>query len=226
LKLNRQIKHFIRLLIATVGCIFFYGLFVRLGLLMPLSVVPQMFAVERPVHVAAEPFVHSESAQVLATLLDNRTDLNRADLSKVTLLVEKAQRRLTVFYNLEPVKSYPIVLGGSPDGDKFREGDQKTPEGIYHVRDLYPHPDWSKFIWLDYPTPQDWREHFQAKLTGKIGPLTSIGSEIGIHGLPDGADGMIDQRVDWTWGCVSLKNADVDELYAVIQTDALVEIVP
>jgi len=221
LKLNRRIKFFIRLLIATVGGIFFYGLFVQLGLLMPLSTVPQMFAAEQPVHVAVEPVVSIGEGQSLATLLGNRTDPDR-----VTLLVEKAQRRLTVFYNLEPVKSYSVVFGGDPDGDKFREGDQKTPEGIYHVRDLYPHPDWSKFIWLDYPTPQDWREHFQAKFAGTIGPLTSIGSEIGIHGVPNGGDGMIDQRVDWTWGCVSLKNAEVDELYAVIQTGTLVEITP
>lgn len=188
---------------------------------MPLSAVPQLFSEEQPVHVGSVQPNRMKEGQDLVALLGDRTDP-----IKTTLLVEKAKRRLTLFYDLVPIKSYSVVLGGSPDGDKFREGDQKTPEGVYHIRDLYPHPDWSKFIWLDYPTSQDWREHLQAKPSGEIAPLASIGSEIGIHGVPDGGDGMIDRRVDWMWGCVSLKNDDVDELYAYLQVDTLVEIVP
>lgn len=42
-----------------------------------------------------------------------------------------------MFYELAPIKSYSVVFGGSPRGDKFREGDQKTPEGVYRVRDRY-----------------------------------------------------------------------------------------
>ena len=206
---------------AVVGSLFFYGLFVHLGLLMPLSVVPDLLTAEQSVHVEFGQTDLVGDGQRLVALLGDRADLNN-----ISLLVEKNRRHLTVFYDLEPVKSYPVVFGGSPEGDKFREGDQRTPEGVYHIRDLYPHPDWSKFIWLDYPTPQDWREHFQAKFSGEIGPLISIGSEIGIHGVPAGGDGMIDRRVDWTWGCVSLKNDDVDELYAYLQVGTLIEIVP
>ncbi len=226
MKLGHRAKYFVRLLTLTVVGVVFYGLFVQLGLLMPLSTVPKLFVAEQPLHAVAAQAGRLEQGQALGTTDLSTVLADHTALSKITLLVEKSRRRLTVFYDLEPVKAYPVVFGSAPEGDKFREGDQKTPEGIYHVRDLYPHPDWSKFIWLDYPTPQDWREHLQAKLSGKIGPLTSIGSEIGIHGVPDGGDGMIDQRVDWTWGCVSLKNADVDELYAFLQAGTLVEIVP
>ena len=148
------------------------------------------------------------------------------DKEKISILVEKSDYRLTVFYNLEPVKTYSVVFGSEPVGDKFAEGDRKTPEGIYRVRDLYPHPEWSRFIWLDYPTPQDWREHTQAKLAGVISPTATIGSEIGIHGVPEGADGLIDSRNNWTWGCVSLKNSDVDEIYSVVQQGTVIEVVP
>lgn len=40
------------------------------------------------------------------------------------------------------------------------------------------------------------------------------------------ADGLIDTRSDWTWGCISLKNADVDEIYAYLSHGSIVEILP
>ncbi len=151
---------------------------------------------------------------------------NDFEADKVSVLVEKSKYKLTVLYDNQPIRSYPIVLGGSPVGDKRAEGDLKTPEGIYPVRALYPHPKWSKFIWLDYPNEQDWEEHLQAKQSGEIPPDATIGSEVGIHGVPVGTDSAIDRRSNWTWGCVSLKNKDIDEIYTVIKQGTLVEIVP
>ena len=37
---------------------------------------------------------------------------------------------------------------------------------------------------------------------------------------------LIEQRSNWTWGCISLKNRDVDELYRFVGDGTLVEIVP
>jgi lipoprotein-anchoring transpeptidase ErfK/SrfK len=37
---------------------------------------------------------------------------------------------------------------------------------------------------------------------------------------------MVDNRTNWTWGCPSLKNQDVDELYKVVKIGTLVEVVP
>ena len=65
-------------------------------------------------------------------------------------------------------------------------------------QDLYPHPDWSKFIWLDYPNHDSWHKHLQTKKSGKIGRFDAIGSEIGIHGVPNNGDYMIDEGLNWT----------------------------
>ncbi|MGD1849861.1 MAG: murein L,D-transpeptidase family protein [Cyanophyceae cyanobacterium] len=143
----------------------------------------------------------------------------------VTILVEKSKYRLTIFRDRKPIKSYPVVFGGSPEGDKLREGDQKTPEGVYFVRDLYPHVGWSKFIWLDYPRAESWREHFQAKFSGHLAWNAPIGGEIGIHGIPEGSESDIEKRSNWTLGCVSLTNEDVDEIYEFIGSGTLIEIV-
>lgn len=148
------------------------------------------------------------------------------DKSQTAILIEKSNYQLTLYYQNQPIKSYPVVFGGSPVGDKLREGDYKTPEGIFQIRDLYPHPSWSKFIWLDYPNQESWRKHLEAKKAGKIKPSDTVGSEIGIHGAPQNRDYLIDQQSNWTWGCISLKNKDVDEIYSVIQTGTKVEIIP
>lgn len=145
---------------------------------------------------------------------------------QISLFIEKSKYRLTVFDQGQPVKSYRMVLGPNPTGDKQREGDLKTPEGLFRIRDLYPHPTWSKFIWLDYPTPQSWKKHFLAKVSGDIGLLDSIGGQVGIHGVPSNAESWIESQKNWTWGCVSLTNSDVDEIYSVIGKGTVVEIVP
>ncbi|NEP63136.1 MAG: L,D-transpeptidase [Symploca sp. SIO2G7] len=213
---------------ALFGCgAAFYFLLNRLGFVMPISEIPSVLCLtscnpKQPVHPSMEGEQLLNYQQSLQELLPE----DDVEPEKVSILIEKSNYRLTVFYNLQPIKSYPVVLGSNPTGDKLHEGDRKTPEGIYHIRDLYPHPSWSKFIWLDYPTPQSWREHFRAKLEGKINWLLPIGGEIGIHGVPTGMDTLIEQRSNWTWGCPSLKNSDVDEIYQFVGRGSLVEIVP
>lgn len=148
------------------------------------------------------------------------------DKSKTSILIEKSQYRLTIYYNKKPIKSYPVVFGENFQGDKLHEGDYRTPEGIFRIKDLYPHSQWSKFMWLDYPNAASWKKHLQEKTQGYINFFLPIGGAVGIHGVPQGDDEIIDKRQNWTWGCPSLKNQDVDEIYEVVQKGTLVEILP
>lgn len=166
------------------------------------------------------PTAALNSDKVLSELLP--TDFDKA---LVTLLVEKSQYRLTVFYAQRAIKSYPVVFGSEPVQDKRYEGDGATPEGIFSIRNLYPHARWSKFLWVDYPTEYSWQKHHASKAAGEIPAEAAIGSEIGIHGVPDDKNSLIETRSNWTRGCVALKNPDIDELYEVSSKGMLVEIV-
>lgn len=170
-------------------------------------------------HAPSEAMLHAD--QPLSGLLPPAYAPER-----ISLLVEKARYRLTVYYGETALKSYPVVLGPDPVSDKRREGDGATPEGVFHLRNLYPHAKWSKFMWVDYPTAESWQRFEAAKAAGEIPADATIGGEIGIHGVPDQDDALIERRVNWTAGCVSLKTADIDELYAVSRKGMLVEIVP
>lgn len=145
------------------------------------------------------------------------------DRQKISVLIEKSQYRLTLHYNQKPIKSYPVVFGRA-QGDKQREGDLKTPEGILRIQDKYPHPNWSKFLWLDYPTAQSQCKHDRAKQQRKISPTSTVGSEVGIHGVPQNGDWMIKGQKNWTLGCPALTTQAINELYEVVEKGTIVEI--
>ncbi len=151
-------------------------------------------------------------------------DLKKLDKKAIAIVVEKSKYKLTVYYQKKPIKSYAIVLGGNPKDDKLREGDKRTPEGIFHVKNLYYHSEWSKFILLDYPTQDSWRKFSQAKARGEVKAYDGIGGEIGVHGVEKGQDWLIDRKINWTLGCISLKNKDVDEIYPLLQRGTTIEI--
>ncbi len=146
------------------------------------------------------------------------------DKYKVSLLAEKSKYKLTVFYDKKPLKSYPVVLGQNPVDDKLKEGDSCTPEGRFKIKAHYKHPHWSKFLWLNYPTVDSWKKYNLAKMNGKLKFTDSIGGQIGIHGVPDNDDTLIEKRINWTSGCISLKTKDINELYEIIKDGTIVEI--
>jgi murein L,D-transpeptidase YafK len=138
------------------------------------------------------------------------------------LVVHKLSRKLTLYQGITPLKSFPIVLGNDPYNDKLCQGDACTPEGVYHIRAKYPHARWDKFIWLDYPNTQNWLKFSQAKQAGKLPPDADIGGQVGIHGTEDPTRNLSGQN--WTKGCVSLFNKDLDELYPLVNDKTLVVI--
>ena len=147
-------------------------------------------------------------------------------LDSLWLLVDKSDYSLEVRYQDSSLKSYSVVFGGDPVGDKRREGDQRTPEGTFSIRDAYPHEKWQYFLWVDYPTEDSWEKHRLAKARGEIPPDARIGGEIGIHGVPEGYDSAIRYRQNWTLGCVSLTSGDITELYQLVGKGTKVVIRP
>lgn len=134
----------------------------------------------------------------------------------VDILIDKSDYKLSVFFADKLIKEYNVVFGGNPVDDKEKEGDKCTPEGVFGIRDKYPHARWSKFIWIDYPNAESWKKFNQRRAKGIIKENESIGGEVGIHGVPEGMDYLIDEKQNWTLGCISLKNKDVDEIYPFI----------
>ncbi|MCB0764065.1 MAG: L,D-transpeptidase [Flavobacteriales bacterium] len=134
----------------------------------------------------------------------------------MTFRVDKSDRRFAVFAGEHLLRTYPCVLGEVPEGDKQMQGDRRTPEGEFGIRSKRMHEKWHAFVWVDYPNAESRRRFAERKRTGAIPAGAAIGGEIGIHGVPEGMDHWIDMGQDWTWGCIALRNADLDEIYPFI----------
>ena len=136
--------------------------------------------------------------------------------TSVNVVIDKSEYTLSIFTADTLVKQYDVVFGGNPIDDKHKEGDKCTPEGVFGMRDKYPHRSWSKFIWIDYPNEASWKKFNKRKADGIIKEGETIGGEVGIHGVPEGMDHMIDDKSNWTLGCISMKNKDLNELYPYV----------
>lgn len=161
-----------------------------------------------PVTGRADPLAKARQ-QPLQAIMDSLGIQSR----ELSFQVVKSQRTFKVHAGDRLLASYPCVLGENPVGDKFHQGDRRTPEGTFTFRSKRIHPKWHKFIWVDYPNAESWRRYRERMEQGSIPKEKDIGGEIGIHGVPQGMDHWIEAGVDWTWGCIALKNGDLDEIY-------------
>lgn len=124
------------------------------------------------------------------------------------ILVEKSARRLTLLRQGVALAQYQIALGGAPEGHKTREGDQRTPEGIYQLDWRNPNSVAHLSLHVSYPDAAD---RAAAEAEG-VDP----GGNIMIHGLPNGWGflGGLHRRFDWTDGCIGVTNEEMRDIWS------------
>ncbi|KXU37111.1 hypothetical protein AXE65_03960 [Ventosimonas gracilis] len=136
------------------------------------------------------------------------------------LLLIKSERSLQLLHKGEVLKTYRISLGKQPKGAKQREGDQRTPEGIYFIDWRQKSANFNLSLHISYPNQRD-RE--RAEKAG-VNP----GGMIMIHGTPSSAEfpDWFFRGLDWTEGCIALNNADMREVWDYVADYTLIEIRP
>ena len=136
------------------------------------------------------------------------------------ILVEKAERRLTLLRGGAVLKTYRVALGRAPVGPKECEGDQRTPEGIYSIDFHKPDSDYHLALHISYP---DQRDIDRAAAEG-----LSAGSDIMIHGIRNGCGwiGAFHRQSDWTAGCIAVTDFEIEEIYRAVPDGTPIEIRP
>jgi murein L,D-transpeptidase YafK len=137
-------------------------------------------------------------------------------VGKVYLVIDKSDYELNVYDDKGWFATYPVVFGNSSLADKKMEGDRCTPEGNFHIISKKIHDKWDRFMALDYPTKESYEKFRQRKQRGEIPSDARIGGAIGIHGTWPHDDYIIDRYKNWTMGCISMKNNDVEDLYSYL----------
>lgn len=134
------------------------------------------------------------------------------------LVIEKEKRLLHLYSGDRELRTYPISLGREPVGAKTREGDNKTPEGLYRVCEHKRDSSCHRALRVSYPGEKD------LALAEQLG--VEPGGNIMIHGLLNGLGwiGRAHRWVDWTAGCIAVTNLEMDELFEVVSSGATIEI--
>lgn len=146
----------------------------------------------------------------------------------------------------ELIRSYSIALSQAPKGHKQRQGDNRLPEGAYHINQKSRGPfsgDFADFFgpaWMRISYPNVWdaqagvqagtlseaegQKIFTAWENGKMPPKnTELGGGIGIHGW---AGDWPESNRHLTWGCISMQNEELTTFYDHIPVGTPIFIYP
>jgi murein L,D-transpeptidase YafK len=136
------------------------------------------------------------------------------------IVVDKSSRKLSVLANGKTLKNYRVALGRNPVGAKEREGDNKTPEGIYKIDSRNPQSNFHLALHVSYPSDED-----QARAAERG---FNAGFDIMIHGIQNGRGwiGAFHRSKDWTAGCIAVTDEEMEELWRVTPDGTTVEIRP
>lgn len=136
------------------------------------------------------------------------------------ILIEKKVRRMTLLSKGKVLKTYKIALGGNPDGPKERQGDGKTPEGIYVIDARNRDSGYHLALHISYPNEKD------RKRARQLG--VSPGGNIMIHGIKNNFSwiGDLHSNSDWTKGCIAVTDEEIEEIDKLVPIGTVVEIRP
>jgi murein L,D-transpeptidase YafK len=136
------------------------------------------------------------------------------------IVVHKKARTMELIHAGQVIKTYKIALGGEPVGPKTRQGDHRTPEGVYVIDSRNAKSQFNRSLHISYPNAAD-RERAR-----KLGVAT--GGDIYTHGLPHGYGfvGSAHHARDWTDGCVAVTDREIEEIWGLVENGTPVEIRP
>lgn len=133
-------------------------------------------------------------------LKDKNVDLGYYEFKKFVLLAQKEQSEITLYQKEENDHKLVLkdsVILGENQGDKYTEGDKKTPEGSYDLVEKRTNVD---SFYGPFALVTSYPNIFDQSLDKK-------GSGIWIHGMPFNMD-----REKFTKGCIALNNSELENL--------------
>ncbi|MCE3228896.1 MAG: Chitin binding protein [Bacteroidetes bacterium] len=164
-----------------------------------------------------------------------------------TLVVaKKSSYKMKIFVKGKELKNFEIALSQDPNGHKQKEGDLKLPEGEYYITEKNTGPFYGEYkdffgpAWMriSYPNSYDAENAFKRgsinkqkrdaivaanKKRQQPASNTGLGGGIGIHGW---AGSWPENNRHLTWGCISMKNKELEKFYAIVPVGTNIFILP
>lgn len=147
------------------------------------------------------------------------------------IVIRKKDNALDLVCGGKKAQTFAATFGANPVGQKEREGDERTPEGVYRITSKVESERFHRFLGVSYPNAEDLAR------TRKLG-IDKPGGGIGIHGVKpklaalsrawirlSSATGL-GQLWGPTDGCIGISNEDVVTLYSLVPVGTKVTITP
>lgn len=149
------------------------------------------------------------------------------------LAVRKSKRNVALCKSGALVKNLRSGLGNVPVGDKQKEGDGKTPEGVFFIPRFLPDSQFYKALLLSYPAVEDANRGVTTSLisTGQRSQIhnahaacveppmsTALGGYIEMHGSRSDKD--------WTAGDIALDDASMDLIWTNVSPGDTIVVLP
>jgi murein L,D-transpeptidase YafK len=136
------------------------------------------------------------------------------------IVIHKYKRELVLLQRGRVLRLFRVALGSSPVGPKTRQGDGKTPEGLYRIAGRNERSAFHRALRISYPNDAD---RARAQRLG-VNP----GGDIMIHGLPNGKGfvGKAHRLIDWTAGCIAVTDEEIEQIWHLVPDGTVVEILP
>jgi len=163
-------------------------------------------------------------------------------VENVKLVVSRKNYRIELYSDKLLIKSYKSVFGKNNSTIKTSKGDLVTPIGEYKICAIDTNSKFHKYLHISYPNDKDAAEALKQDYINKdefdainlayrkneCPPAeTSLGSNIGIHGI--GEYDFIFRNLpftfNWTDGSIAVSNKDIDELFSVVKIGTPVKII-
>ena len=122
------------------------------------------------------------------------------------VVVDKLRRRCVLVRDRKAVATWRAEFGRKGMLDKLYSGDGATPEGRYRISAKNAASRYHLALLLDYPNAEDRARFAAERRRGRVPAGHGPGGLIEIHGH-GGRD------VDWTDGCIALRDEDIEALF-------------
>jgi murein DD-endopeptidase MepM/ murein hydrolase activator NlpD len=169
--------------------------------------------------------------------INKHRTLTKPSTESSILIAIKHKYKMYHCANGKIVKNYDIALSQVPWGHKEEQGDNKMPEGEYFICQKQKGPfqgNFSEFLGpcllrVSYPnsfdaetglkkrfiTKSEYKQIISAINSKKTPPKnTRLGGGIVIHGW--NGDWIADGTQNLTWGCISMHNHELEQIYPII----------
>jgi len=162
---------------------------------------------------------YSSNYTMWKRMAENTIETSRNDSIPV-ILIDKYAKKFYLYNNGVRKYTFDVELGKNWIGNKMHQNDMATPEGNYLVvqKMSCSKTNYYKALLLNYPNKEDTIRFLLNKHSGRIPSSAYIGNMIEIHG--EGGKG-----INWTDGCIALRNGEMDSIFDLVNADTPVTIV-